>query len=141
MQETFGILPTAAMDLALQLLDFFPVLLLTYGKQGIPVNIPEVIMTPDCFEKLLTYDSSVQAQQKSSCTVYDRLSMTEYQCMTEFIKQHGLSAHSRRGEETGTVGVSLGNIRDHLIQNIPGLSKHTVAQLREPPRRGTIAGK
>ena len=68
-QETFGILPTAAMDLALQLHDFFPVLLLTYGKQAILVNTPEVIMTPDCFEKLLTYDSSVQAQQKNSHTV------------------------------------------------------------------------
>ena len=64
MQETFGILPTAAIDLALQLLDFFPVLLLTYGKQAILVNTPEVIMTPDCFENLLMYDSSVQAQQK-----------------------------------------------------------------------------
>ena len=69
MRETFGRLPNAAMDLALQLLDIFPVLLLTYGKQAILVNTPEVIMTPDCFEKLLTYDSSVQAQQKNSHTV------------------------------------------------------------------------
>ena len=66
--------------------------------------------------------------------------------MTEFIKQHGFSAHSRRRAETGTVGVSLGSIRDHLLQSIPGLkehglSKHTVARLMEPPRRGTVAGK
>ena len=45
MQETFGRLPNAAMDLALQLLDIFPVLLLTYGKQAILVNTPEVIIS------------------------------------------------------------------------------------------------
>ena len=44
-----------------------------------------------------------------------------------------------RREETGMAGVSLGQIRDHLLQNIPGLkehgiSKHTVARLMEPPR-------
>ena len=125
-------------------------------------------MTPDCFEKLLMYDSSVQVQQKAPIQSHsDATSSTTdasemkggktgrpslvnkfpgiIQCMTEFIKQHGFSAHSRR-EETGTVGVPLGNIRDHLMQNIPGLkehalSKHTVARLMEPPRRGTIAGK
>ena len=45
MRETFGRLPNAAMDLALQLLDIFPVLLLTYGKQAILVNTPEVIIS------------------------------------------------------------------------------------------------
>ena len=55
------------------------------------------------------------------------------QCKTEFIKQHDFSAHSRCYEEVGTIGVSLGNIRDHLMQNIPGLkehglNKHTVAR-------------
>lgn len=59
--------------------------------------------------------------------------------MTDFNKQPGFSAQSRQREETGKVGVSLGNIRDHLMQNIPGLkehglSKHTVARLMEPPR-------
>jgi len=120
-------------------------------------------MTPDCFEKLLTYDSSVQVQQKAPIQSHsDATSSTTdasemkggktgrpslvnkfpgiIQCMTEFIKQHGFSAHSHH-EETGTVGVFLGNIRDHLMQNIPGLkehalSKYTVTQLMEPPRRG-----
>ena len=45
MQETFGRLPNAAMDLALQLLTFFLCLLLTYGKQAILVNTPEVIIS------------------------------------------------------------------------------------------------
>ena len=169
MQEIFGVLPTAAMDLALQLLDFFPVLLLTRGRQALLVNTPEIIMTPDCFEKFLTYDSSAEAQQNAPAQSHSddttsTLGTSETKggkagrpslvskfpgiihCMTEFIKQHAFSAHSRRREETGTVGVSLGSIRDYLLQSIPGLkehglSKHTVARLMEPPRRGTIAGK
>ena len=126
-------------------------------------------MTPDCFEKLLTYDSSLKAQQNAptqshSDDTTSTIGTSETKggkvgrpslvskfpgivpCVTEFIKQHGFSAHSRRREETGIVGVSLDSIRVDLMQNIPGLkehglSKHTVSRLMEPPRRGTVAGK
>ena len=62
----------------------------------------------------------------------------------EFIKHHGFSAHNRRREEVGTAGVSLDEIRNHLFEVVPGLremgiSKHTIARLMEPPRKGTIA--
>ena len=44
------------------------------------------------------------------------------------------------------MGVTLGQIRDHLMDTISGLreigiSRHTVARLMEPPRQGTIAAK
>ena len=131
------------------------------------VNTPEVVCTPDCFETLLMCDGAVHTQHKapsqahrvgsSTCvsdkrgeTVGRRSLVSKFpgivDCATEFIKQHCCSAHSRRREETGTAGVSPGQIRDHLLQNIPGLkehgiSKHTVARLMEPPRRGTVASK
>ena len=109
-------------------------------------------MTPDCFEKMLTYDISVHNQQKppiqshfdatSSATNASKTKggktgkpslvskfLGIIQCMTEFIKQHGFSAHSRHREESGTIGVSLGNISDHLIQNIPGLKEHGLSYM------------
>lgn len=67
-------------------------------------------------------------------------------CATSFIKANGFSAHERRREEVGKVGVSLHEIRDHLLANVPNLKSHgislsSVARLLEPPRHGTIASK
>ena len=168
LQELFGVLPTARQALALQLLDAFPVMLLTCRKQAVLVNSCELVMSPDSFERLLMLDTVAQAQQTStepesessttstvsqaaSRKIMGRPSLvskfpTIVECTTVFIQQHGYSAHNRRREETGTAGVSLGQIRDHLLQVIPGLryhglSKHTIARLMGPPRRGTIAAK
>lgn len=155
--------------MALQLLDLFPVLLLSHKKQAILVNTCEVMITPNCFEGLLTYDTSIQGEQNTSIQLQSTETLhtastsnatgkkvgrpslvTKFpgiiECTTEFIKQHGFSAHSHRCNETGGVGVSLVQIRDHLMQTIPGLkehglSKHAVAHLMEPPRRGTVAAK
>ena len=68
------------------------------------------------------------------------------ECATEFNKQHVFSAYSRRREETGMVGVSLNQIRDHLIQNNPSLKAHgisisTVTCLMEPPRPGIVSAR
>lgn len=64
-------------------------------------------------------------------------------CATTFIKANGFSAHERRREEVGKVGVSLHEIR---VANVPNLKSHgislsSVAHLLEPPRHGTIASK
>ena len=61
-----------------------------------------------------------------------------------FVKANGFSAHERRRESIGKVGVSLGEIREHLLHTVPGLRERgfsgtSVARLMQPPRRGTIA--
>ena len=63
---------------------------------------------------------------------------------TSFIKANGFSAHERCREAVGKVGVSIREIRDHLLANVPNLKCHgisltSVARLMEPPRRGTVA--
>ena len=40
---------------------------------------------------------------------------------TAFVKANGFSAHERRRESTGKVGVSLREIREHLLSTVPGL--------------------
>ena len=60
---------------------------------------------------------------------------------TNFIKQHGFSVQCRRRTETGySSGVSVSEIRTHLMKNVPGLidhgiSKSTVRRLFQPPNK------
>lgn len=66
------------------------------------------------------------------------------QLVTDLIKQHGFSAHSRRRTEVGgTCGVSLGDIQKHIISQIPqlkGIGRTTIAYMMAPPHKGTISG-
>lgn len=50
------------------------------------------------------------------------------------------------GKARSSPGVSLSNIRDHLLESVPdlkerGISVHSIARLMQPPRRKTIAAK
>ena len=59
----------------------------------------------------------------------------------EFIKLHGFGAQARRrSSEANSNGVTLEQIRTHLLTCIPGLkslSRTTVHQLMVPPRKGS----
>ena len=61
-----------------------------------------------------------------------------------FIQQHGYSAQSRRTSDTAnSCGVTLAQIRKHLLDNIPGLkeagiSRQTIHNLMVAPRAKTI---
>lgn len=62
----------------------------------------------------------------------------------KFIQEHSFSAHVKRRQDTASCGVSLGQIRHHLLDSIPGLKEHgmskrSVHRLMEPPRKGTRA--
>ena len=70
--------------------------------------------------------------------------------MTEtvsFICLHGFAANSRRRNLiANSCGVTLENLRQHLLDNVPGLKEHglsrkTVHHLMMPPRAGTNAAK
>ena len=66
---------------------------------------------------------------------------------TEFIKNNGYRAQERRRETTfQSCGVTIAEIRDHLLQEIPGLKEHglglnTVRYLFKPVKRGTFAAE
>ena len=66
---------------------------------------------------------------------------------TLFIRSHSFSAQSRRRTGTATsLGVTLQQLRDHLLKTVPGLasagiSRSTVHRLMLPPRKGTTAAK
>ena len=48
---------------------------------------------------------------------------------TNFIKQHGFSVQCRRRTETGySSGVSVSEIRTHLMKNVPGLIDHGISK-------------
>lgn len=63
--------------------------------------------------------------------------------MTDFLKQHGYAAHNRRRTTTGTgQGVTLGQIKQHLLSTVEGLAEHgisrdTIHLMMAPPRKGT----
>ena len=65
----------------------------------------------------------------------------------EFVKQHGFSAHNRRRNETAnTSGVSITQIKEHLMKAVPGLKEHgiaktTIRRLFRPPNRGNTVGR
>ena len=64
---------------------------------------------------------------------------------TEFIKSHGFRAQERKSTSTITSsGVTINEIREHLLKNIPGLKEHgirkqTVRWLFKPVRKDNHA--
>ena len=48
---------------------------------------------------------------------------------SSFIKQHGFSAHHRRWTETSnSSGVTIVDVRKHLLETIPGLKEHGISE-------------
>ena len=65
----------------------------------------------------------------------------------DFVKQHSFAAQIRRGTNTGSsAGVFIAEIRQHLLDKVPGLKQHgislsTVRRLFQAPNRGNIASQ
>ena len=65
----------------------------------------------------------------------------------DFVKQHNFAAQIRRRTNTGSsAGVSIAEIRQHLLDKVPGLKQHgislsTVRRLFQAPNRGNIASQ
>ena len=50
---------------------------------------------------------------------------------SEFLKQHGLAAHCRRRNDTGfSSGVTINQIRQHLLENVQGQREHNISKSR-----------
>ena len=65
----------------------------------------------------------------------------------DFVKQHSFAAQIRRQTNTGSsAGVSIAEIRQHLLDNVPGLKQHGISlsmakRLFQAPNRGNIASQ
>ena len=158
--------PCASSDVAQQLVESFPVLIVSREDCVVLINCRELIMNDDGFERLLLLDQTPPSSRKgvssdkaspspSTASGGSNLSPTGRPSLVSkfptivssavsFIKANGYSAHERRREQVGKVGISLHEIREHLLSTVPGLrsqgiSISSVARLMQPPRRGTVA--
>ena len=148
------------------LLENFPIIRAKQGQNDVLIDHNELLMQPDCFLRLLTNQSDENIPKKQTEKVnlksqnqkqvfegpkqrlgrrplFERFP-TLIECATDFIKQHSFSAHVRRRESTATgTGVSVAEIRSHLLKNVPGLaesggiSRDAIHQLTTAPRKNT----
>ena len=153
-----------------QLITCFPVWCIHFSDVDVLVNVCEVLLSPGLLENLLSLHSNkepptntthkrnrkkrntssetanVQSSKPGRPSIVEKFP-TVVEIASEFIKTHGYAAHVRRREGVAsTPGVSLNNIRHHLLDNVPGLKEHgisvnTIARLMNPPRRKTIAAE
>ena len=125
------------------LLMHFPILLAERPTKKILINIAELQLQPEAFLTLLqghygskedkpttsqavnTTDISAGSTNKSSGRVPFHAKYPELvEVATNFIKSHSFAAHNRRRNSVGTgTGVSLRNIQEHVIENVPGLKE------------------
>lgn len=153
------------------ILEHFPVMLLSRKDKKVLLNVHELILDPLCLDVMLDGDVVAQDEEDSShgaCTTPETCNQpppkqkafgpqnkrgrkplsttfpTLVKTATTFIKQHSFAAHGRRRETTGTgTGVSLEDIRQHLLDSVPGLkergiSKDAVHHLMVAPRKNTV---
>lgn len=127
-----------------KIIKLMPVMFINNKDSSFFLNLQEFIYTPDVFELIFMKDSSegnkVAAEhiddlsdttreshgggQPSIVSKFPRIVDT----VTEFTKQHGFAAQSRRREETGySSGVTIGQIQEHLYQQFPKLKEHKIS--------------
>ena len=143
-----------------QLIETFPVLLLVKDNTQVHVDMHELMVNGELVDEILTMDDTLHtvpvpvASIDSSERVVEQVDKQQpgrvplieqypqiVSMTTEFIRANGFKAQKRRRTETGSCGVTLEQIRKHLIDNIPGLkiSLKSVHLLLRAPRKGTHA--
>ena len=128
---------------------FFPV---TYVKTEIGqlfINLKEFINTPGALEILfdegsqstkedenaekINYEPKENVRTKELVNKGGQRSIVELfpniiDITSEFLKQHGLAAQCRRRNDTGySSGVTVSQIRKHLLEFVPGLREHNIS--------------
>ena len=160
--EDFGLEFSQHLAVIQGLISNFPIMHVQRGNKNILIDIHGLIMHEDAFFKLLNVENPVPASEVSHDKEENGLLPVVYglrrkpgrkplyekyhrlvEMVTNFIKQHSFSAHSRRRETSGTgSGVSLQAIRDHVVQELPELkdmSRSGIHYLMVPPSKGTHA--
>ena len=114
-------------------------------KNGIFVDLHELLFDKDCLSLLLTAEETVDSEAVKSKaveqtpTVYSPKNKVGQKPLwqkfpqlietaTEFIKSHSFQAHVRRQETTNIGnGITLREIRNHLLENVTGLAAHGIS--------------
>ena len=136
----------------------FPVLCVGRKSYVMMVDIHGLVLNGDAFTSLLngedpTSDESGKEdclrvfgprQKRGRKSLHEQYPELVSQ-VPSFIKHHSFSAHGRCRETTGTgVGVTLEQIRKHVIENIPELEEigtDTIHRLMVAPRKNTLQAK
>ena len=150
---------TMLRDVMYQLVDVFPLMCVERGSQYVLVDVTELMFKPGFVYDLLSIDSRAAADTESTvdneqkvqgCFFYQKTGpvplQTRYPQILEeivkFVKLHGFAAHARRRTATATsCGVTLADIRRHLLENVDGLtviSRSKVYNLCQAARSSTI---
>lgn len=155
-----------------QILKLMPVMLLQTKTGAIFLNLHEFVYTPGAIEALLLC-SDIHDDMDSDSELHDHSDLSEtctrpttgdqsakttpgqpsicskfpdlVNIAADFVKQHGFAAQSRRRTGTGSSsGVSVAQIREHLLDKVPGLREHgistsTTRRLFHAPDKGNVA--
>jgi hypothetical protein len=148
------------------LLTHFPIMRATRSDdktKDVLINTRQLVMEPECFSILFSADDKSPEPSAANQHISHetpkaavegptrRLGRQPFwikfpgiiKTATAFIKQQSFAAHGRRRESTGTgTGVTLKDLRQHLLQNIPGLKEHgisrdTIHHLMVAPRKNS----
>ena len=145
-----------------QLLEHFPLLCVNKNKHFVLLDYTEIIFNPGIISQVLTLDQEnsdehniqgvkdTHSEAREGIMFFNKPGPVPTQqkypelltTMMSFIKLHGFAAHARRRTGTSTsCGVRLQDIKNHLIENVEGLttiSKTKVYYLLKPARSNTI---
>lgn len=142
-----------------QLLKHFPVLLLHKKNEKYLINMHQLGFGSDALDALFNNkqpeDKIPEAEEREAIgagreggrkSILDKFPDIPI-IATEFIKANGYKAQERRRDTTVTsCGVSVSDVRNHLLENVPGLKDHglsetTVRYLFRPKKKGTLTAE
>ena len=146
-----------------QILKTFPVLYMKSEQTNteLLINMEEFVYMPGALEYFLTADKervsennntapevekTIQSNELPNHTTKGQPSLVQLfpsivNVASEFIKQHSFSAQNRRRSETSySSGITIPQIRDHLLAKVPGLEQRgislsTTRRLFEAPNK------
>ena len=147
------------------ILKFLPVMVVCRGDRIVFINLHELVLTPGCLEAFLVSsdadsnkDVVEEMQKENEGNISEGQESVKKRGMggqpsivskfpeivniaADFVKLNGYAAEARRRNETGSCpGVSIKEVREHLLQNVEGLAEHgisctTVRRLFQPPNK------
>jgi hypothetical protein len=134
------------------LLSYFPIMRATRNcniVQDVLIDANQLVLDPECFAMLFKADESPVEPADAHCDNQDQAPKpvkegptrrlgrqplwlkfpSIVETATSFIKQQSFAAHNRRRESTGTgTGVTLKDLQQQLIDNVPGLKQHGISR-------------
>ena len=146
-----------------EIIAFMPILYLANKNNGVFINLHEFIYMPGSLEYLLSPDTNTNNINLTDTNSETFETLTDnnegaklaggqpslvskfselVDVTANFIKKHGFSAKYRRhNETTSSSGVTIKQVCDHLLENVPGLldpniSLTTVRRLFNAPNKG-----